>query len=306
MNKNLKWISIGILSCVLFLGGCSKQQEEVSTNTTTTTVTEVSKPSVIHTHGSAETLEGTTLVYTIFVSDKNYSWDVDDEDDANTIVRINDQLNIAGRWLEKQAAKYGKSATFITDFVKNMDLVAYVDFPDEDFENADEDNYSANDTNIWHYIDSAIDVEALKEGYNADNIIFFTCYNTDYNSSAITCARNWYEGMPYDYEIVYMYNIDYGDVNPPSVYAHEMLHTFGAPDYYTVDTWEFNFDEDDIAYVQEHMPNEIMLTCSNIEDGGYEYTKITNEMSELTAYFVGLTDHSETAKLLELTSQHDK
>ena len=38
--------------------------------------------------------------------------------------------------------------------------------------------------------------------------------NTDEKCKAITCTRDWYNEMPYPYEMVYLYNIDYGFRRP--------------------------------------------------------------------------------------------
>ena len=128
--------------------------------------------------------------------------------------------------------------------------------------------------------------------------------NSDINCSAITCTRNWYEGMPYDYEIVYLFNYDSGLINGPAVYAHEILHTFGAPDLYAEDE-EYNISSDFLDYIAKTEPNDIMLTCSDLDSGEYLYDSINNEVTEVTAYYVGLIDSSNIVKKWNLgKSQH--
>lgn len=55
-----------------------------------------------------------------------------------------------------------------------------------------ERDYDANDEVMWSNIDEYIDVDYLKEKYQADNAVFLAVFNTDVNNPAITCTRNWY------------------------------------------------------------------------------------------------------------------
>ncbi|SFG59349.1 hypothetical protein SAMN04487761_1291 [Lachnospiraceae bacterium C7] len=241
-------------------------------------------------HGSAETPEGTTIVISLFASDTRYSWNRSCKKDRVSIHNINKYLGIAGDYLEDITKEYGKKANFITDFEKNKDLAYFTQFSIDL-----EDNGSGKDESIWNFIDANIDVNGLMAKYKADNVVFLTCMNTDENSQAVTCTRNWYEGMPSPYEIVYMYNVDYQEVNPPAVYAHEILHTFGAPDLYAKST-ELNFSDEFMNYVRTSMGNDLMYTCSDKPTGSYLYDSITNEVSELDAYYCGLTNDSSVVR----------
>ena len=93
--------------------------------------------------------------------------------------------------------------------------------------------------------------------------------------------------MESDNEIVFLYYIDYGQVNPPAVYAHETLHTFSAPDLYTTDP-DFGITSRNLSGLQDKYPNDIMLTCSDLSTGEYVYDRITNEITEVTASYIGL------------------
>jgi len=237
-------------------------------------------------HGSADTPDGTTVVVTIFADDKDYAWDPDSDLDNATKSDVNQYLRVAADYLEGVVASYGKTANFITNFETYPDLKYTASF-DQQMTKTDDVDYPA-----WEYIDDNIDMEAIKTKYNADNVIFFMVFNTDEKNSAVTCTRNWYEGMEYPYEIVYLYNFDYDCINGPAVYAHEMLHAFGAPDLYTEDEF-YRIDSTVISYVDRYLPNEIMYTCTDLDSYEYTYDRVTNEVTDLTAYYVGLTDHSE-------------
>ena len=250
--------------------------------------------------GTAGELEGRTLVVSVFVDDYNYSWNPHSETDLNSIENINSYLGIACGYLTDVASTYGKEADFIYDFTENEDLKYFTSF------NCDttESDAMYAETNMQAYIDEKIDTEGLQKKYKAENVIYFMFVNTDENSTGITCTRNYYDGIPYPYEIVFAYNVDCGVVNCPAVYAHEMLHAFGAPDLYYEDE-EYGITSDFLAYVEEYMPNDIMYYCSDISTGDYVYDTITNDFSELDAYYVGLTDSCDLVEDYGLgNSQH--
>lgn len=251
-------------------------------------------------HGTADTPEGKTIVISIFASEPTYKWDFESAEDREKIANINKYLGIAGDYIEGVASDYGKEAEFVTDFVENPDLMYETKFK------TSLANTDFVDEPAWEYIDSYVSSEQLKEKYNADNIIYFIMINSDKNSEAVSCTRNWYTGMRYPYEVVYLYNVDYGETNPPAVYAHEMLHTFGAPDLYQ-SSKEYAIDKDFVSFIEENYPNEIMLTCSDYETGYYDYDKVTNEVTDLTAYYIGLIDYCDIVDEYNLAySEHDE
>lgn len=297
MNRRLK-ISALYMSILLFsvhISACEGLPESPATDQAQDTETQKNETQQIetqqqltmeHLHGSAEKMLGTTLVYSIFASDSVYAWDENSEEDQQTISEIRSYLKIAGDYLSDAATTYGQKAGFITDFQANEDLCSFAEI-EGDLEDLD----SSDEYAIWDYIESNVNVEKLKEKYLADNVIFFAFMNTDTSTDAVSCTRNWYEGMEYPYEVVFLYNVDYGCQNPPAVYAHEMLHAFGAPDYYMTDE-EYIRTYEQQDFVEMNFSNDIMLTCTDMESGQYVYDRITNDFSELTAYYVGLEAES--------------
>lgn len=250
--------------------------------------------------GTANTPEGTTIVISVFASDVNYSWDTDSAEDLATISRIDGYLKIATDYLTEACAAYDAEADFIYDFQTNDDLAYFADFEaDTTLNDCEEAEYCMD-----QLIDSEIDTEALKEKYDADNIIYFMFVNTDEDNQGISCTRNYYEGVPRPYEIIFLFNIDYGQENCPAVFAHEMLHTFGALDLYS-ENEDYQITQEFVDWMQENAPNDIMYSCSDLETGSYLYDRITNEFTELDAYYVGLTDSCEIVNQFNLgASQH--
>ncbi len=247
--------------------------------------------SAYHPEGSAGNIAGTTIIVSLFADDTESNWN--NTEDVEKIFNVNNYLIIAGDYLESVVASYGKSANFITDFNTNADLKYSITF-DKKITDQDYIDNGASDEVVWNYINENIDEDALKQKYNADNIVYMVFVDSTESNTAITCTRNWYEGMESDDEIVYLFNIDSQCLNGPAVYAHEILHTFGAPDLYVEDSL-YNITGDFLNYVNENMSNDLMLTCSDRITGDYLYDSINNEVGEVTAYFIGLVDSSQIA-----------
>lgn len=243
------------------------------------------------TGGSSGKFEGSTLIVMIFASDAVYSWDFDDPDDMEKIDNIQEYLNIACDYLMEQASSYGVKTWFTSDFLDHTDLV-YELQSDEVLTDEQGLYYGAADEAAWDFIDENIDEDTLRDKYRADNVIYFMAMNTDAACDALTCTRVWYPHTDNDAEVIYLLNIDMGLVNPPAVYAHEMLHTFGAPDLYDTNP-EFGISRDFLNYVNSDMSNDIMLTCSDPVTYSYVYDRVPNDIGEVTAYYTGLTDHSD-------------
>lgn len=239
------------------------------------------------TAGSVSYPDGRTVVVTILASDTEYSW-TDSESDQKRISNICLYLGIACDYLEQQAAKYAHRLSFIYDFEKDSSLyykmTSTIRLSDSDDQEGDQ-----GDGEIWNFIDTSVPSEELLEKNDAANILYLVCMNSDVNSQEVTATRSWYEDMPYPYEFVELFYIDSGEVNPPAVYAHEMLHTFGAPDLY-MPYAEDGVTSAEISWVEENRPNDIMLTCSDLKTGEYVYKDITNDVTDVTAWYVNWDD----------------
>lgn len=240
--------------------------------------------------GSAGRLRGRSVVVSIFASDPVYEWNFDRDDKASekTICSF---LDMAANYLQSTAESYGVKTVFVTDFVEHPDLF-YTMSTDEVITDESVLYDDTIEQAAWDFIDNNIDEQSIRDEYRADNVIYMMFMNTDVRTDAVSCTRSWYPGMPSDAEVVFLFNYDYGLLNPPAVYAHEILHTFGAPDLYSSSEF-YNITDEFVEYAELNLPNEIMLTCSDPQSGDYLYDVIVNEVSELTAYYVGLTDRSD-------------
>nr|MCR4961854.1 hypothetical protein [Lachnospiraceae bacterium] len=57
-----------------------------------------------------------------------------------------------------------------------------------------------------------------------------------------------------------------------------------------------------VNWVADNLPNDIMFNCSDEVTGEYLYDGITNEISEVTAYYVGWLNESNIIREMGLKS----
>lgn len=245
--------------------------------------------------GSADSCTGTIAVVSIYVSTPSYSWDFTSPDDKTTRSDTLKYLKLATGWIETQAASWNKYVDFRCDWTVNSDLYYEAKMSDEILNNSGAKGIEE----VWQYIaDGTEPIDDIKTKYGASGVVYMIFVNTPSNYNRNSCTIVCDEGFVYPYEFcrIYCNSID-GEENPAS-YAHEILHTFGAPDLYKADDFGNNYGTTDelVAYVSENLPNEIMNATYDIETGLPYYTKISNELTEITAYYIGWTDKSEVAE----------
>ena len=240
-------------------------------------------------HGSADALEGRILVISVYADGPGSVWDLDQARDRDRVAATQRYLRVAAGYLEDVAADYGGQAEFV---IAPIRVAALPDPAAED------------DEAVWAWIERSLNVRALMRREGADGCAFIVFLNLDDEADELTCTRSWYPGMPVSYEIVYMPYMAGGVVSSPAVYAHELLHTFGAPDLYMEDE-ALNIGADFLGCVRTQLDNDIMYTCSDPVSGEYRYDEVTNEVGEVTAWYAGLIDESPLAKRFSLgESEH--
>lgn len=237
--------------------------------------------------GSADSLSGNTAMVSVFVSDDTTEWDFSSPEDKELADDSLEYLGIATDWISDQASKYGRDATFTYDWSQNPEL-RYEASIDSDLVEGEDDEPS------WDYIYENIDVDAILDDTNSENICFMFFLNTPLDNEMTSCTSRWEESDQIPYEICYIFTQCADEEETPASYAHEILHAFGAPDLYTEDEDGNNYgiDEDYVTYCEENHPNEIMLTTYDISSGEETpcYDVITNDFTDITAYYVGLID----------------
>ena len=83
-----------------------------------------------------------------------------------------------------------------------------------------------------------------------------------------------------------------GQLEPPSCIIHEMLHTFGASDLYSEGM--YGITQKYVDYAEAARLNDIMRMNVDPRSGAYVYDRMHNPITDITAYYIGLTDYSET------------
>lgn len=237
-------------------------------------------------HGSAVRLEGTTLLLSIFASDRDTAWDFESEQDQKVIQTTLNNLEVASAYLSEQAQQYGKELTFLYDWREAEDLVFTAEF-DESMVRSDTGKANLQIEWLCNYINFS----ALAEKYQADSVLFLFFFNTDTSSitdGAYSELRSWC--MPHRHEneclleLCNIYVNSYLRAMSPADYAHEILHAFGAKDLY--------FADEGITqeYVNSlHFSKDIMYSTNRNSD------RITSEFSDLDAYYVGIAPRPAVA-----------
>lgn len=251
--------------------------------------------------GTCGEMEGTTLLVSIFLNDPNTSW----EGSEAVMYDALKYTGIATEWISKSTSSYGCNCNFIYDWSEHSDLY-YAGTVDTNMLDVNENPDYVDETG-WKYIDEYIDSKALLEKYNADNIGYMIYFNTPKSNNVISCTRNYYEGMVYPYEMCYIYMHFDNEEETPGGIAHELLHTFGAPDLYAEDTEGDNYgvSKQLVNELGRIKSNDIMFTNYDAKNGTSYYDKISNDFTEVDAYYVGIVDSCEFVNEWNLKpSQH--
>ncbi len=241
--------------------------------------------------GSAGSLKGRTMIVSIYADDALTSWDSDSDEDSMMKLDTLDNLRISTEFLTQQAERYGSSTEFIWNWELNPDLCFTARF-EESLVTEYGDMYHVQE----NWINENVDTEALKNRYRADNVIYLFFFNTDFSNQ----VNPWYLGYScspdYYIEFCNIYvRFDDCFVSKPSTYAHEMMHCFGAHDLY---------------YANEFIPSSYVDHCESTFSNDIMYTvvdskEITNDFSELDAYYVGLIDECADVRQWNLApSEH--
>lgn len=224
--------------------------------------------------GSAKYLEGRNVLYSLFVDTPHSNWQQDDKEAAL------EKLQIATEYIEESAREYGVETELVCDWQENIDLTgqAKVDFKIMDGENFEE----RLDEEIAYWVEYMVDYEALKAAHEAEGAALLVFVNNPSVSYAIV-----FDGTDNPKESVVMFSKE-----APAVYAHEIMHLFGAHDLYE----EAEFTAEVSAYVREIYPLEIMYRVTDLQGNAYD-DKIVNTLSPITAYHLGWVDEIEEIEM---------
>ena len=240
--------------------------------------------------GSAKELEGKIAVVSIFVNDATTGWNFESEADQQLDALIYKDLEIATDYLENVSKSYGKDVEFIYDWEQYPELAVDLDITDMDYREVDS-NYNQFYNAGSNSIDQNVQTAKILSDVGADQVIYMMYFNTP-ETNTITSTTFFCHDSEFTYEICFMFMNCEGYLECPSHFAHEMLHTFGVPDLYTAA--DYGITQEYVDYAANSGLNDIMRINDDPETGLYVYDSIPNEVTDITAYYAGLTDYSET------------
>jgi len=235
--------------------------------------------------GGCHKLGARTVVITVLASCKEGKWDMNSKSDQKLLNQNLYNMYTATEWLKEQATAYGYNDSYY--------YCNWKEFPNLVYQTYVEGNYSAAKQNLEqrrNYI-MQFEIERIKADYNAENVAFVFLYKTRKENTEPSSAHYAFKAVdtPYKFEYIDMPIYYCNQYEPPAVYAHEMLHLFGAQDLYCANML---ISQEYVDYHEKNNTNDIMRTQRDIKTGKFYYKGITNELSEIDAYYTYLTDYS--------------
>jgi len=243
--------------------------------------------------GTVKEASGTIAVVTIIADDATSSWDFESGNGDRMLSGYHEQLGNAMSWLEDHIKEYGRDINYIWDWEEHEELLYEASFETDlgNTINSQGDGVFEADEIIANTVDS----EAIMESLNADGITYIFAVKTDPNAKCMSCTfcvgtgiedsqKDYYyymegkEEPPYEYIILLMRENSLWHIT----IAHEWIHTLGVPDLYA--PGRKGITQEFVDYLAQSGTNDIMA------DDGNENAEIT----DITAYYMGLIDHSET------------
>lgn len=263
-----------VLLTAAFLCGCAAEEAPQA---------EIKK----HPHGTGERLEGRILVISVFCSDFERQWDAESADDMAVAAQIHDYIGTAMEYLESEAARYGKALEMVYDWEEHEDLRYFRNIPVENSYNSLSAGYE-----FGRSVSLTIDYEALMEKYGADGVVFYSLHNTPcgYEGGAYAEPYGYYNDN--DFEAAYIGYRKDDIVYSPLVYAHELLHLFGARDLYMGRDIQ-GITQEYADYTVENNQNDIMFATNGYIPDERSYFEISEEITDITAYYLGWIDEFE-------------
>lgn len=239
--------------------------------------------------GSAGYLRGDVLLISLYINDERSAWNAEQEENARACV------DVACRFLVQQAKNYGEELRFYYDVQEHPDLRYRAQFEAD----AEQDMTGRFTRWLYRWIDENVPVAELQERYGTENVGFLALVAEE--GGAYTNVYYIEDTARYFNEIsVLFYYYSYlrsTDREVPAVYAHEILHQFGAIDLYEDSP---DFSPENIAYVAETYPDDIMYSTYT-DNGRLNYESIHLEVSPVTAYYLGWLDELPEADQEGLT-----
>lgn len=231
-------------------------------------------------YGSAGLLAWPCVLYSIYLQQPDGPGWTEEE-----IARSQETLATAADWIGEQAGEYNVSPTLYY----GEDLLSVIDYA-PGFVGGEESDEGQQFYDDMDEVCGSLRTNELAETYGTSNIGFLVFLPV--SGCSFTMVHYLEDGGYYfnEYCCLYKDNVFFEPetFDGPAVYAHEILHLFGAPDLYSGSNDLF-VSEELVDYVADTWPEEIMYD-TYAPDGSLEYGTIHKEIGHLTAYRLGLCD----------------
>ena len=231
---------------------------------------------LLHTRntGLAKTLRGSICVCTFFVSEKNWK-----NDQYHTNYKKN--LEIAEKWLTKEAKKYGSIITFENIYPLGDTAITIDKLYKSGIGETDPDQYGTFLKVLKSMgLTGKEFIKKIRYETACENIV--TNFIIDKEGRSY-CFLDYVGSDPeYHRDFTWMFKCGWGRPLQWGTIAHEMLHAFGAFDLYERE----NYRREQSDAAKKYYSNEIMLTGGN-SDINKCY------ISPITAWKIGIGEKSK-------------
>lgn len=244
---------------------------------------EAGRTAVQRRYGSATQLGWPAVLVSIYLDDAaGHTWT------EEAIARTRQNLALAVDWIDGQCAQYGVAAQLHYDDGTPDNGLFYRETWPGRFAGGVESDEGEDFYAGVEELCAALDDDALHQRYGTASVGFL--FFLPVEGVSFTMVHYLEDGSDYYHEYCCLYQYDaYDDpgvYETPAVYAHEILHLFGAPDLYPGSSDRF-VDDELVDFVAETWPDSIMLDTygpggENVPD------RIDKILCPLTAYRLGL------------------
>lgn len=267
-DERIKRIIYSIILLIMLMFLCANSNKEQKTDDN---------------YGWAKHINGRTVIVTIFADDSNTTWD---KEAAYTEARsqCRQYIKIACDWVSEQCKKYAASPEFIYDWNDDPELNKRAQL-------AGNITGVNPDTKVIDQLLFSEQYEALRrqllDRYEADSIAFLFVMNTPAEHKEASISYMHMNDEDPDDEFIILYNYVNHEQEGPSVYAHELLHLFGAPDLYESGNGGVPISAEYSQYLKENKSDDIMYSVYT-DKGNMRYDKVARNLSEVDAYYLGM------------------
>ena len=239
-------------------------------------------------YGSAALLAWPSVLGSVYLDEAGgASWD------EESIADSRETLAVAVDWIEEQCALYNTSPSITCDDGSEDSGLFYHLTYNGSFAGGTESNESDDFYTAAYDICAGLDTDELHQKYGTSNVGFL--FFLPVAGASFTIVHYMEDDADYYHEFSCLYRSDAytspDAAETPAVYAHEILHMFGAPDLYEGST-DYYVTPELTAFVEETWPDEIMLDTYG-PGGSLMYGGIEKQISPLTAYRLGLCTRFE-------------